>query len=106
MQIESVGEGAKYFYTLGAVFLGLAAFGNVALVGAVSALAFRTKFLPAWIAWTGGVLTVGWLVAGVESASSNDALAAVGLVVFLLWLVWIIVVSVDLYRKGQPATAS
>jgi tellurite resistance protein TehA-like permease len=106
MEIESVGEGAKYFFTLSAVFLGLAAFGNAALVGGVSALAFRTKFLPAWIAWTGGVLTVGWLVAGISSATRNDALDAVGFVAFLLWLVWIIVVSVELYRKDQPATAS
>lgn len=106
MQIESVGEGAEYFYALGSVFRGMAAFGNVVLVGAVSALAFRTKFLPAWIAWAGGVLAVGWLVAGVENALSIDALAVVSLVVFLLWLVWIIVVSVELYRKGQSATAS
>lgn len=105
MQIENIGQGAEFFYVLGSVFLGLAAFGNVALVGAVSVLALRTKFLPAWIGWTGGVLTVGWLVAGVESAS-NDALGAVGFIVFLLWLVWIIVVSVELYRKGEPATAS
>ena len=48
------------------------AIGLVALVGAVSALAIRTEFLPAWLARGGVVIGVLWLTSYTTPSTSRS----------------------------------
>jgi hypothetical protein len=71
--------------------------GLVAMVGAVSALAIRTKFLPAWLAWGGVLVGVLWLVSTLYVSTFNG-IGAVGAIAYLLWAVWILGISWTIWR--------
>lgn len=103
LRIDDVAAGSKYFYTLSFVIGGMTNFGIAAMVLAVSALAIRTKFLPSWLAWSGAVLGVLFVAAGCAVADDSDAALGLGFVVFLLWLVWFVILSVLLARKVDAA---
>ena len=77
------------------------AIGLVAFLAAVSALAIRTKFLPAWIAWGGVLIAALWLV-GALAVSTFNGIGAVGAIAYLLWAVWILAISWRM-RRSQPA---
>lgn len=92
---------AKFFYTLQSVVITMASFSIAALVAATSVAALRAKVFPAWLGWSGLVLTLAWLLAGLGVASERSALFIFGFIVFLLWLVWVLVISFFLYRPQQ-----
>jgi hypothetical protein len=96
---------AKFFYSLQGIVIGMAAFSIAALVAAASIAALRAKVFPAWLGWAGAVLALAWLVAGLGVASERSALFNYGFVVFLVWLVWVLVISFFLFRP-QEQTAS
>lgn len=106
MRIEEVGAGASVLYASSTVLYALSSVGDVVLIAAVSALAFRTKFLPDWLAWLGAGAALVNLVGSIGSATDAAAIAVIGFIGFLLWLLWIAAVSVVLYQKsGAPAAA-
>ncbi len=72
-------------------------FGLVALLGAVSALAIRTKFLPTWLAWGGVLIGVLWLVSAL-SVSTFNGIGGVGAIAYILWAVWILGISWTIWR--------
>jgi hypothetical protein len=95
---------ARFFHTLQALVITMAAFSIAALVAAASIAALRAKVFPAWLGWTGAVLALAWLVAGLGVASERSVLFNFGFVVFLVWLVWVPVISFFLFRP-QDQTA-
>jgi hypothetical protein len=103
LRIRELGpSGAKFFYTLSGIVIGMASFSIAALVAATSIAALRANLFPAWLGWAGGVLSVAWLVGGLGVATDSGAIFVLGFVVFLVWLVWILAISFYLYRP-QPA---
>ena len=88
-------EAAQALFTLGlTAFLAAFLFMGI-MAGATAIVALRTRLLPKWIAWTGLVIAIGLLTPAV-------------FFVFFLFLVWIVVLSVALYRRGaapEPAAA-
>lgn len=86
-------------YTLGAMGF----VGAVIFLAAVTALANRTKMFPAWTNILGWLAALGMLVGVGNLATSSGAVFAAGFVGFLLWAVWILVISWELWRS--PATA-
>jgi hypothetical protein len=94
---------AKYSFTESYVLGSMTAFGIAALVGAVSLLALRTGFLPSWLGSAGLALAIAFVFAGGAVADDTDAMAVIGFIVFLLWLVWFVIVSVLLARKSAAA---
>ena len=79
---------------------------RVVVVGATSALALRTRTLPAWLCWLGALDAASFVVAGViGSASDSGAARVVGILSFLAWSLWIVGVSVTMWRDGGPATS-
>lgn len=105
MRIDSLGDdGAKFFYTVAAVLFALTNFGIALLVGSVSALALRTKFLPDWLAWAGAGVAALAVISGAGCASERGVFTVLGLITLLLWLVWIVAVSLVLYRPSESAT--
>jgi hypothetical protein len=84
---------------------GASTFGLVALLGAVSALAIRTKFLPAWLAWGGVVIGVVWLISAL-SVSTFNGINGVGGLAYLLWAVWILGISWRMWKTPSEAVSA
>lgn len=93
---------AKFFYTLSLGLGAAGAMGLAVLVLATSVIALRTKVFPAWVGWPGIILFLLLVVSSAAIASTSDALATLGLVSILLWALWVIVVSVLMFRAAEP----
>ena len=80
------------------------------LVASVSFLVLRSDLMPRWVAALGGVTVLVWIVAGGGVTSTKDFLLYVGLAGFVLFAVWVLVVSIMMLRAakkgaGAPAVA-
>jgi hypothetical protein len=98
LRIDDVGEGARFNYVFASVVIATAGFGIVAFLGAVCALNYRTNFMPQWITYLGWLGAAGFLGASLGSASDNAAFFVLGFASFLLWCLWIIGVSLVMWR--------
>ena len=74
-------------------------FTAAAFVLGASIVMLRTKLLPAWVAGLGAVSALLWVVGGAQVSSGRDVFAGIGFAAFLVWSLWIVVVSVLLYQK-------
>ena len=102
--IDVIGEGSAFFLGLSSVFFAASSIGDVIMVGAVSGLAWRTGFLPRWIAQAGLVVVLASLVASLGMASDADFFGLFALIAFVVWALWLLSVGVLLYRTA-PADA-
>jgi len=93
-------------YRLATVILGFLAFAAVVFTEATSIVIVRTKFLPAWLGWFGGLVALLWLVGGAAVSTENDTIFVIGFVAFLAWALWLIVLSVMLFRTTDSAPAA
>jgi hypothetical protein len=79
------------------------AFPIAALVGATSVVSHRTGLLPPLVTWLGFSLVPAWLISGcgmfVESGSFSPT-GAVGLVILIVWLAWMLALSASLMRRA------
>jgi hypothetical protein len=89
---------AKFFYVLSQTVSSGGSVGLATMVLAVSALAFRTRVFPKWVAWIGIVDAIAWLVATYAIATTSDGISSVGFVAFAIWAIWIIIISVIMFR--------
>jgi len=88
-------------YRLSAVVFGFVGFASLVFVEATSIVILRTKFLPAWMGWIGGLVALLWLVAGATVATENDTIFVIGFVAFLAWALWLVALSVLLFRSAD-----
>lgn len=99
-------EGAVTVYTLAAVLLSAAGFGLAAHLLAANVLAARGDTFTRWLVVVGLVSASAFLVSAVLGAVSNDATSnTIGLIGFVLWLVWILGVSHRMW-DGDARTGS
>lgn len=99
-------DGAVTLYTLAAVFLSAAGFGLATHLIATNVLASRSNTLTRWLVVVGLVSALAFLVSAVLGALSNDAISnAISLIGFVLWLVWILGVSLRMWN-GDVQTDS
>jgi hypothetical protein len=99
--LESAGT-----YRLATVVFGFVGFAAVVFTEATSLVIVRTKFLPAWLGWVGGLIALLWLVSSASVATEDDTFFAIGFVAFLAWALWIVVLSVTLVRTTDSAPAA
>ena len=99
--LESAGT-----FRLSTVVFGVLGFGAFVLTEATSIVIVRTKFLPAWLGWFGGLVALLWLVGGAAVSTEDDTIFAIGFVAFLAWALWLIVLSVMLFRTTDSAPAA
>lgn len=92
---------AKYAYVLSYISVGAAAFGFASSTAAASLLVLRRKFMPRWTAYLGGLATVLWLGGGVTVGSTARWLNIVLLAAVISWLIWIVAISVVLFRSPE-----
>lgn len=107
MRVENLGDNAATFWVLTGVLLAGSGFGLTAHLGATSILALRTRLLPKWVAFLGLAAAVGFLVAGITGTTTDaSGPMIVGLFSFLAWSVWILAVSVTMWRTPEPDTVA
>ena len=93
-------------FRLSTVVVGMLAFAAFVFTEATSIVIVRTKFLPAWLGWFGGLVALLWLVGSAAVATEGDTIFAIGFVAFLAWALWLIVLSVMLFRTTDSAPAA
>jgi len=95
---------AHFAFTLSGTAASMLYVGEAAMVAAVSLLVWRTDFLPRWMTWVGGVAFVASLPASAGVASDAEIWVYFALPAFLLWAVWIVLISVQLRSTTPSAT--
>jgi hypothetical protein len=96
---------SPFTYRLSAIIFGLLSFAILVFVEASSIVIIRTKFLPAWLGWLGMLSALLWLIGGAAVATENDTIFVFGFVAFLVWALWLLILSVMLFRTSDAATS-
>jgi len=98
--------GTKFFYLL-SVNIGLGtALGIAVFLGAFCAVILRTGVFPKVLGWVGALIALDAVVATAGASSTNDTIAALGLVAYLGFSLWVLIVSVLMLRGAgaEPST--
>ncbi len=104
VNIKEIGTASKFFAIFSQFLFASGGFGFAVLVGAVAVITIRYGAFPKWFGLAGALLALGWLVAGVGSVSTSDTWMTVTMVVATVWLVWVLALSIFMYR-GVEAKA-
>lgn len=97
------GSSGKFYLTLTYTMGAMVFIGTVIFVGAVTALSHRTKMFPAWTNILGWVAALAMLAGVGNVVTTKSAFLVAGLIGFLLWALWVLVISWDLWKT--PANA-
>ena len=102
IQVDEVGaDPAKFFYVLSAVLLSMAGpFLAVHLLG-VNAIALRSGFLPKWVGYLGVFSAVLQASSLLGATTDADPATLLGFAAFITWSVWILVVSIHMWRTAE-----
>ncbi len=92
-------------YSLSLVAVAAANFGIGTFLVATCLLMYRTQVAPRWTSYLGGTAGLAFYVGGIGTATDSSTINALGVVAFLIWCVWIIAVSVRMWR-GQLTAAT
>lgn len=101
----SAASGLHFFFGLGYLIGAVGDFGSAILVGAVALAGLRGGPFPSWLTPISAVLAVAFLVAGIGLATFSSGIATVGLIVFLVWALWVVTLSVLGLRAPQAAAS-
>ena len=82
----------------------LSGIGIAGFLAATCVVSARTGLFPAWTNYLGWLVSAGFLVAMMSAGSDANAFAVIGFISFLVWCVWIVVLSLYMWR-GTTATA-
>jgi hypothetical protein len=90
-------------FRLSTLLFGYAAFPLAVFTAAVSVVLWSQNVLPKWMGYAGEGIAVLWLVGAASVSTENDTIGVIGLIAFLAWGVWILLLSVLLYRTPEAA---
>jgi hypothetical protein len=88
------------------VLISMAGFALVSHIAAVTALSYRTKLFAPGVNIVGWVAALLFLISTLGIASTAPAFTFTGLGGFLAWCLWIVLISVDMWRRAPTAIAS
>jgi hypothetical protein len=94
---------AKFFFLLYQAIGAASSTGLAVLVLATSMVVLRTKVFPVWLGWVGVVDGILFVVSAYAIATTSDGIAAFGFVSFIVWAIWIVILSVLMFRTPEPA---
>lgn len=104
IQVDEVGaDAAKFFFVLSTVMLSMAGPFLAAHLAAVNALGLRTEFLPKWVAMLGLLSAALFLVSTLGTTTDADPIMFFGFIGFISWTIWILAVSLHLWRTADAA---
>lgn len=99
LHIDAVGSSAPFAYALGALMLAASGFGVATHLLATTIVGWRARALPVWLVGCAVLSAAAFIVSGVLTATTTGQVAkTVGLAGFVLWCLWILGVSVRLWR--------
>lgn len=103
-QYTDLGPGVvEVFYKLSTVFLALSGFGLAVFTAATSVMILRFPVVERFLGWVGVAIGVLWLIAGIGVADNNAAIHTIGLITFLIWAGWILILTVLLLTRDLAA---
>src|SRR5690348_2814110 len=106
LRLDSVGpSGVRFFFVLATAAAAAGSVGLAVLVLATSVLVFRTGVFPRWTGWLGVIDGIAFIVASYAVASTSDTIAAFGFVSFILWAIWLLALSIIMFRGHEVAHA-
>jgi hypothetical protein len=94
-------ESAPGFFRLSAIVFGFVSFAAAVFTSGVAIVLWSQNVLPKWVGYAGEVIALGWLVAAGAVTTENDTVAIIGVIVLLAWAVWLVALSVLLYRTPE-----
>jgi hypothetical protein len=105
-------DGARALFELGNMAFTVNEFVALTLVAAVSVAILRTRLLPEWLAWAGGVFVVLALVDAAGRTIGDSAAfgpgGVFGILAFLVFLAWTLATSILLWQatplEPEPVT--
>jgi hypothetical protein len=106
LRIHDLGtNGAHFFWTFQTFFAGGIAGGLAILTGASALVFLNTGMYKRWFAWVTGVIAIVDLVGILAIAYANNAIQAIGAIGINLTVLWILVLSILLWRDPERAIA-
>jgi len=94
----------RALFDLGDMSFALSTFTAAVFLEGAAVGIMRTRILPRWMGLAGAVLVTALLIAGSwRMFDASDAAAAVGSIVFVAFLVWVLAASVLLSMRERPA---
>jgi hypothetical protein len=75
-------------------------------IGAASVVIVRTRVLPRWTGWLGVVVAVLSVISILDIVHVNSPVSVANPIALLLWLVWLLAVSINLFRRQEDREAS
>jgi hypothetical protein len=106
LQLTSLGTGVKFFYVMSLVLLSAAGFGIVTHIAAVTALSYRTGMFASWVNVIGWIAALLFLISTIGVTTDRNWVGLLGLASFLVWCVWIVVVSINLWQRVPTTTST
>lgn len=94
----------KFFYIMTLVALAAAGFGIVTHVAAVTSLSYRTRMFATWVNVIGWIAALFFLISTIGVVTDRNWVGVFGLISFLVWSLWIVVVSINLWRRVPAET--
>ncbi len=95
----------KFFYVAFNNITAATGFGIAAFLTAFAAVIIRSGVLPRVLGWLGGIDALAFVVGSAAVASNRDVFFVVSFVAFIGFLLWVLVVSVLMYRAlTRPPT--
>lgn len=102
LRVNELGDTSRVLYTLSGTVSAASNFGLFVFLAATVALTLRAGMFPRWTAYVGGLSALLFLVGTGGIASDAPFFLFVGgLVAYLVWLVWIVALSVVMWRPAQ-----
>lgn len=103
-RIDEIGGGARPLYFLAAMLTATAGFGIGLHLLATGTHAFRTGIMPRWVAIVAIVNGVVFLAGGIGgTATDQDSGYLIGFLGYIVWSVWVLIVSGLMWRDQLGA---
>ena len=92
-------------WSLSLVGFATAAFSIGSFLVAASVVTYRAKVTPRWTSYLGCASALAFLVGSLGVVTDSNAINSAGLVAFLAWCVWILALSVVMWRGTTAPSA-
>jgi hypothetical protein len=94
-------EAASGFFRLSAIVFGFAGFAGAVFTSGVALVLWMHDVVPKWMGYAGEAIAVGFLLSAGAVGTENDTVAIIGLVVLVAWAIWLVALSLMLYRTAD-----
>lgn len=97
------GDTAQLLFGMSLVAIAAGGIAIAAFLVATGVVTYRTQVVPRWTSYLGWAAALAFLVGGIGTVTDSNAVNLIGLAAFLIWCVWIVVMSVFMWRDGASA---